>query len=175
MVTGAVTGYLIAKGVSQSWAIADASALPPNGAGGRVSLLNGWSVDMEAGGASQYDQYKLPAGGWDWPKNNGAVINTTSNYTLSAGEIVDRIGQPYGSYLSPVGTSLTGRALAPGSFADPYSQYIVLKPFTVEQSVVAPAFGENGNGLQYRIPGNGNGSVSVQDLIQNGYLGVKQK
>jgi filamentous hemagglutinin len=79
-----------------------------------------------------------------------------------------------GSYLSPVGTPLTERALAPGSFADMYNQYVVLKPFTVERSSVAPAFGEFGNGIQYKIPNDSNGSVSIQYLLDNRYIGVKK-
>jgi filamentous hemagglutinin len=64
-----------------------------NGTDGRVALPNGWSVDMEAGGASQYDQFRLANGGWDWPVDNGASSNTTSNYSLATGEVVDRIGE----------------------------------------------------------------------------------
>jgi hypothetical protein len=145
-----------------------------NGTDGRVALSNGWSVDMEAGGTSQYDIFRSANGGWNWPDNNGAIPNTTSSYSFSTGEAVDRIGSTAGSYLSPVGTPLAGRALAPGSFADPYNQYVVLKPFIVEQSGVAPAFGESGNGVQYKIPDNADGKVSVQYLLDNGYIGVKK-
>jgi len=43
-----------------------------------------------------------------------------------------------------------------------------------EQSVVAPAFGEAGNGVQYKIPEVAPGQkVTVQNLIDNGYLGKK--
>lgn len=149
-------------------------ALPKNGYGGRSAMPNGWAIDAEAGGRSQYDQHRLSNGNWDWPANNGALPNTTTNYTLNAGAVIDRIGGTTGTYLSPVGTTLTERALAPGSFAESYNQYVVLKPFTVEQSVVAPAFGEAGNGVQYKIPEVDPGQkVTVQNLIDNGYLGKK--
>jgi hypothetical protein len=51
----------------------------------------------------------------------------------------------------------------------------VLKPFTVEESGVAPAFGEAGNGEQYKIPEVAPGQkLTVQDLLDNGYLGEKR-
>ena len=110
----------------------------------------------------------------DWPENNGAMSGTTVNTTLKAGDVVDRIGYTTGNFLAPVGTSLSGRALAPGSFADPYNQYVVLKPFVVEESEVAPAFGELGQEVQFKIPDAQPGQkVTVQDLIDKGYLGLK--
>jgi hypothetical protein len=146
---------------------------------------------MEAGGVSQYDQFRLDeatltpqqiaatandkVAPWSWPGNNGAVAGTANSATLEPGQVLDRIGNPSGTFLSPVGTDITGRALAPGSFADMYSQYVVLKPFIVEQSGIAPAFGEMGGGVQFKIPGDATGErVTVQDLINNGYLGVKK-
>jgi hypothetical protein len=168
-------GLLRWGGVGNVSDITTGGTLPQNGGGGRTSLANGWVVDAEAGGSSQYELYRLPTGDWNWPANNGAVPNTTASFTLDAGAIIDRIGGTGGTYLSPVGTPLTERALAPGSFAAPYNQYVVLKPFSVQQSVIAPAFGEAGNGVQYKIPEVTPGKeVTVQDLIDNGYLGKKQ-
>ena len=67
--------------------------------------------------------------------------------------------------------------MAPGfcRAVQPYNQYVVLKPFTVEESGVAPAFGEAGNGEQYKIPEVAPGQkLTVQDLLDNGYLGEKR-
>jgi hypothetical protein len=45
----------------------------------------------------------------------------------------------------------------------------------VQQSVVAPAFGEAGNGVQDKVPEVAPGkTVTVQGLIDNIYLGKKQ-
>jgi len=165
-------GVLGRGGVGNAADITRGGVLPQNGSGGRSAMPSGWTVDAEAGGWSQYDQYRLPNGNWNWPANNGASPNTTSSYTLDVGVSVDRIGGERGSYLSPTGTTLAQRALAPGSFAESYNQYVVLKPFSVERSDVAPAFGEAGNGVQYRIPEVAPGKkVTVKDLIDNGYLG----
>jgi len=45
-----------------------------------------------------------------------------------------------------------------------YHQYEVLKPFTVDQGVIAPAFGDSGGGIQNSL------TTSVQDLINKGMI-----
>jgi hypothetical protein len=130
--------------------------------------------------AQQYDQFRKPdtsasGGTWDWQKqapNNGAVPGTQQTVTIKEGATLDRYGQRGGEYMSPAGTSYEARALPPGKQADPYEQYKVLKPFTVAQEKIAPAFGQDGGGVQMRavIPEVQNGNATINDLIKHGYL-----
>jgi hypothetical protein len=130
--------------------------------------------------AQQYDQFRKPdtsasGGTWDWQKqapNNGAVPGTQQTVTIKEGATLDRYGQRGGEYMSPAGTSYEARALPPGKQADPYEQYKVLKPFTVVQEKIAPAFGQDGGGVQMRavIPEVQNGNATINDLIKHGYL-----
>lgn len=97
-----------------------------------------------------------------YPANNGA-LGTWTRSILTKGQIIDRYGSEYGSYFSPRGTPLNMRALdyTPSGKA---SVYEVLKPFPVEQSTIAPAFGKIGLGIQYKSP------ISVSDLIRLKYI-----
>ena len=45
-----------------------------------------------------------------------------------------------------------------------YSQFEVVKPFEVEVSIVAPAFGKIGGGIQYRAP------VTAEILKKRGFI-----
>ena len=74
--------------------------------------------------------------------------------------------------MSPAGTPYEARALPPGKQAEPYEQYQVLRPFTVTQEKIAPAFGQDGGGVQMRasIPEVQNRAATINDLIKNGYL-----
>jgi filamentous hemagglutinin len=85
---------------------------------------------------------------------------------------LDRYGSRYGEYLSPVNTPLEQRALPPGKQADPYEQYAVLKPFTVVEEKIAPAFSQPGGGMQMRakITEVPNRFATIEDLIWHGYL-----
>lgn len=76
-----------------------------------------------------------------YPSNNGAVRGTERNMYLMAGDKIDRYGNPSGKYFSPTGTSMEMRALPYNANLSKYTQYEVLKPFEVEASTIAPAFG----------------------------------
>jgi hypothetical protein len=98
-----------------------------------------------------------------WPGNNGA-LGYSSQTTLQPGQLVDRFGAPSGYYLSPYGTPFASRSLPPETINSAYSVYEVQIPFSVDQSIVAPAFEAPGLGIQYKPP------FRVQDLIDMGYL-----
>ncbi|MDR6644565.1 filamentous hemagglutinin [Luteibacter sp. 1214] len=125
------------------------------------------AVDAEAGGYSEYAQYQKADGSWNWPANMGFADKPISN-TIAVGTRLDRYGDTAGSFLSPVGTTYEQRALAPGTRANPYSEYEVIKPLPVIQGEIAPAFGQSGGGVQM-LP-NLPGKVNVQWLLDNGYL-----
>ena len=124
-------------------------------------------TDTEAGGYSYYDKFKKQDGTWDWPENSG-FVGRHVEATLPAGTRLDRYGKPRGSFLSPAGTPYEQRALAPGSRADGYHEYEVIKPLPVIQGKISPAFGEPGGGIQ--ILPNFPDKVDVQWLLRNGYL-----
>ncbi len=126
------------------------------------------ATDAEAGGASYYDQYRKADGsGWDWPENLG-FVDTPTEATIPVGTRLDRYGSADGSFMSPAGTPLEERAMAPGSAAEPLRTYEVAKPLPVIQGEVAPAFGQSGGGTQM-LP-NLSERVNVDWLVQNGYL-----
>jgi hypothetical protein len=126
------------------------------------------ATDAEAGGASYYDQYKKADGsGWDWPENLG-FAGTPTDATMPVGTRLDRYGSADGSFMSPAGTPLEQRAMAPGSAAEPLRTYEVAKPLPVIQGEVAPAFGQSGGGTQM-LP-NLSERVNVDWLVRNGYL-----
>ncbi|WP_240487846.1 TNT domain-containing protein, partial [Photorhabdus australis] len=55
--------------------------------------------------------------------------------------------------MSPSGVPYPERSLAPGTAAYPPVTYEVLKPIPgVEKGTIAPAFGEPGGGIQYKLP-----------------------
>lgn len=59
------------------------------------------------------------------------------------------------------------RALPPGTDAKPYTIYEVMKPIpNVQESKIAPWFGEMGMGTQYKL------QQSVQSYIDSGHLKV---
>jgi RHS repeat-associated protein len=98
-----------------------------------------------------------------WPPNNG--FHGESKVTvLKPGTLVDRFGYEGGRFVSPNGTSITGRALAPGTTEKPYSVYEVTNRLVVRAGPAEPWFGEAGMGTQYHLP------ASVSDLMDAGYL-----
>ena len=83
---------------------------------------------------------------------------------LMAGDKIDRFGGKKGKFFSPTGTPMEMRALPYGADLSQYRQFEVVKPFEVEASTIAPAFGNIGLGTQYRS------SVSVDVLLKKGII-----
>jgi filamentous hemagglutinin len=134
---------------------------------GKTPELNKIAADEEASGWSQYDQYRNGKGDWNWPAKLGFAEEPVQT-TLPVGTRLDRYGKTNGSFLSPQGTPQEQRALAPGSLAEQYHQYEVLKPLPVIQGKIAPAFGEPGGGIQ--ILPDMKARVDVQWLLDNKYI-----
>ncbi|HCQ8909119.1 TPA: hemagglutinin repeat-containing protein, partial [Escherichia coli] len=124
-------------------------------------------TDAEAGGYSYYDKFKNANGGWDWPKNLGFEGDPIKTI-IPVGTRLDRYGEPTGSFLAPKGTPYEQRALAPGTKAEKYYEYEVIKPLPAIQGKIAPAFGETGGGIQ--ILPNMQERVNVEWLLKNGYI-----
>jgi hypothetical protein len=92
------------------------------------------------------------------------------------GQVWDRLGHPGGAWLAPEGTPYPERAVAPGSLDREYHGYRVHAEnplpsgWRIEESRVAPWFGQPGGGLQYRIIAPPGMKSRVQDLIGTGFL-----
>ena len=99
-----------------------------------------------------------------YPANNGAVPGTEKKIYLMAGDKIDRFGGKKGKFFSPTGTLMEMRALPYDADLSQYRQFEVVKPFEVEASTIAPAFGNIGLGTQYRS------SVSVDVLLKKGII-----
>ena len=99
-----------------------------------------------------------------YPANNGAVPGTEKKIYLMAGDKIDRFGGKKGKFFSPTGTPMEMRALPYDADLSQYKQFEVVKPFEVEASTIAPAFGNIGLGTQYRS------SVSVDVLLKKGII-----
>jgi Tuberculosis necrotizing toxin len=113
-----------------------------------------------------------PTGDWKWPDYNG-FDGKPEAYSMQPGEVVDRFGSIYGTFVANErGTSFAARGLPPSSLntyegqpAGNYHAYCVLKPLKIQRGKIAPAFGQPGGGIQYYL---GNGRVT--DLITGGTL-----
>ena len=99
-----------------------------------------------------------------YPSNDGAVAGTTHNMYLMTGDKIDRYGSLGGKYFSPSGTPLDMRALPYDADLSQYRQFVVVKPFEVRVSTIAPAFGKIGLATQYHS------SVSAAVLLKRGII-----
>ncbi|MCI0156103.1 TNT domain-containing protein [Leifsonia shinshuensis] len=84
--------------------------------------------------------------------------------TLEPGTVVDRYGDPTGSYVAPDGTPFSKRGLP--SFYEtqkPYYPYEAVQPVIVRGGAAATAFG-GGGGVQFQF------GAPIQDLARNGIL-----
>ncbi|MBK9695285.1 MAG: TNT domain-containing protein [Elusimicrobia bacterium] len=99
-----------------------------------------------------------------WPANEGFMQGSVLKQTR-VGERIDRWGSPEGKYASPAGTPFELRGLPPkDKISKPYFVYEVVKPFEVRSGKVMPAFGQIGQGIQYRLP------MKIRELVDLGYL-----
>lgn len=100
------------------------------------------------------DRFYAEDGRAIYPPNNGG-IGKPEPFTLKAKKRirVDRFGDNSGSYVSPLDTPPSQRAMSKHTNADEYHVFEVIKDIEVEKSVVAPWFGEVGKGIQYKLPG----------------------
>lgn len=145
---------------------------PPPPADATAQAVSRMPPDFQAEYAqAEAAGWTKPDGSRWWPPNNGGV-GTPTVTTVDPPAVLDRFGGEGGSYLSAAGDSFESRAL-PGAPGAPATNYDVLKATPVEQSEIAPWFGQPGGGAQYRlINPDGSGSKwTVQQAIGKGYLG----
>ncbi|PKX95966.1 TNT domain-containing protein [Aspergillus novofumigatus IBT 16806] len=94
-------------------------------------------------------------GSYVYPPNNG-FKGCPSSGSPSVGDIVDRIGSPYGGYLAPRLTPFEKRSI-PG----------VIKTLSALEGEILPWFGQPGGGKQWYIPGG------LKPLINDSLVHVK--
>jgi hypothetical protein len=112
------------------------------------------------------------SGGWIYPTNWG-FDGKDEPHTMNPGDVVDRFGSIYGSFLAnDRDTPFAARALPPASLntSDGDSQasyhvYCFLTPLTVRSGRIAGAFGQPGGGVQYIL-----GNSRVTDLLTAGQI-----
>jgi hypothetical protein len=117
--------------------------------------------------ASYPDPYYIP----------GTVV---PDVMLAEGLVLSRFGYPTGNFLAGGGSFFAQLALSPISAVFPYFEYVVNDParlpvgMQIEQSQVAPYYGQPGGGIQYRITFGGQEIPGgVQALLDSGYLALK--
>ena len=87
------------------------------------------------------------------------------NQTIIEGTVVDRYGNQYGRYVSPVGVPYEQRALPYIENPKAYHKYEVLKPIkNVTISEIAPAFEQEEGGIQYELPNTIDKLIKLQIL-----------
>ena len=85
--------------------------------------------------------------------DDGFVAGTKHIETLDVGALIDRYGGPGGDFTAPKGTPYKMRSLPYYKNQNVYHVYRVIKPIeNVEAGTIAPAFGEPGGGIQYKLP-----------------------
>lgn len=94
----------------------------------------------------------------------GELVKTT----LPVGTKLDRYGNEKGAFRAPYNTPYGERALAPGSKANGYFVYEVIKPLPVIQGDIAPAFSQICGGIQIWL--NMQERVNVKWLLDNEYI-----
>ncbi|EPH39571.1 TNT domain-containing protein [Streptomyces aurantiacus] len=152
-------------------------------------LLKNWKRTGKLTPAAFLKKYwEGPAdtGSWKYPPNDGfeTVNGQVDKHPeeLEEGEVLDRFGSEYGSFLAPAGDSYAERALPPQNlntrdavYACDYRVYKVAKPFHVWQGGIAPWFEQPGGGEQIKLdpvfldPGEGQ-RLNVKWLLDHGYL-----
>jgi hypothetical protein len=98
-----------------------------------------------------------------FPPNDG-FNGPARDMTLQPGDLVDRYGQPGGSFLAPPDASYEARALPYDRTKMDYYKYKVLKPLTVKAGDAVPWFDQSGGGVQYKT------DKAVRQLVIDGYL-----
>jgi RHS repeat-associated protein len=122
----------------------------------------GWKLLQVCAGIPACREYAINASIY-YPPNGGAATTPTP-MTLQPDQIITRIGDEAGHYVSPIGTTIAQRALPFHQWSVQLSGYQVLKPIEVLSSEAAPYYGLPGGGIQYYF------SQPIQYYIKNGYL-----
>ena len=115
-----------------------------------------------------------------YPGNDGGTegsfvqYHDLDSFLADYGDQLDRMGGPWGDFLSFPGTPFEMRSLPPSNLRDPYSIYgmgsRMPQGVRIEVSEIAPAFGRDGGGMQVRILGADGKPMSVDQLVDERVL-----
>ena len=102
-----------------------------------------------------------------YPPNNGA-IGKEEKTVLPKGTVISRYGGNAGKYASPEGTAMEARALSKQTREqNDLHTFVLEKDVECLQSEVAPWFGQEGRGVQYRL------QSSIESMLKRGELSEK--
>ena len=117
-----------------------------------------------------------------YPGNDGAVVghrldfSSVEEFRAHYGDVLDRLGDERGRFMSLPETSFEARALPPGSLNDPLLTVRLtgeLPPkMMIEVSEVVPALGREGGGLQVRIIDLEGQAMSINELRAQGIIEI---
>ena len=122
-------------------------------------------------------RYVKPDGDWDWPPNDGRLPGSEQFVSPSDVPRMDRIGGDAGSYFTDNDVSMSERGLPPDRLNFDRNQWDLQRDHPdlqdgsvrIERSEVAPAFGQDGGGVQYRFM-EGDHALSQRELVERGII-----
>lgn len=97
-------------------------------------------------------------------KESPEELEKSGNYTLSKGTTVVRYGSERGSFVTDPGTPYSKLSLPYDENSVEYHEYTVNCDIACTKGTVAPAFGQEGGGVQYMT------NETISDLIESGAL-----
>lgn len=102
-----------------------------------------------------------------YPPNNGAV-GKEEKVILPKGTVISRYGGNAGKYASPEGTAMEARALSKQTREqNDLHTFVLEKDVECLQSEVAPWFGQEGRGVQYRL------QSTIESMLKRGEISEK--
>jgi hypothetical protein len=107
--------------------------------------------------------WKDDTGKWIYPPDNGFHVPGVKTQIKKDQQLVmDRYGHPGGGFTSPLGESIPGRALPPGTDFSPgnYHIYRVVDDIDVLAGRATPWFDQIGGAVQYKLPD------SIKELVR---------
>lgn len=106
-------------------------------------------------------EWLKPDGSPDWDKlpKDGFANGKSFPSTLKPGTVLDRYGSGSGTFLSPAGTPFELRSLPWAHDPSKLRTYRVIKDLEVQEGAIAPGFGRDGGGTQFKT------GKSIDDLL----------
>lgn len=123
-------------------------------------------------------RYIKPDGDWDWPPNEGRLPGSEEFVSPDQVPRMDRIGGDAGSYFTDNDVPMSERGLPPDRLNFDRNQWDIQRDhpdlqsgdIRIERSEVAPAFGQDGGGVQYRFLDSNGDALSQRDLVERGII-----
>jgi hypothetical protein len=104
-----------------------------------------------------------------WPEDGGFLGGFSIPITAQEGTVLSRIGRLSGSYVAPLGTTMSQRGLPSSDPNKTETLWEVAKPFSMRAGISAAWKDSTGVGIQYLLPD------SVDNLWKNGYIYQAQR